>query len=74
MEAFHPHLVGREREIVFGDTTLQGEAIQAELKALNLDASEQNVKKMIDEIRKLIPEKKYINLEEFDQIAKKLFA
>jgi hypothetical protein len=29
---------------------------------------------MIDVIRKLIPEKKYINLEEFDQIAKKLFA
>jgi len=73
MEAFHPHLIGREREIVFGDTTLQGEAIKAELKALNLDAGEQNVKKMADEIRKLIPVKKYINLEEFDQIAKKLF-
>jgi len=74
MEGFRAELVGNKRRVVFGDTTLHGEAARARLRVLGLEYTDEDVKKILDEIRKVLPKKHTISLEEFDQIAKKVVA
>ena len=68
----HPEVVGQKRKVVFGDTSLHGEAARARLDALGLKYSPQDVDTIIGEIRKLLPIKKSLTLEEFDEVARQV--
>ena len=72
MEGFRAELVGHKREVVFGDTTLHGEAARAQLKKIGLKYTDKDVTTILDEIRKVLPEKHTISLDEFNEIAKKV--
>ena len=72
MEGFRAELVGHKREVVFGDTTLHGEAARAQLNTLGLKYTDKDVTTILDEVRKVLPQKRTISLDEFNEIAKKV--
>ena len=74
MEGFRAELVGHKRQVVFGDTTLHGEAARAQLDKIGLKYTDKDLKIILDEIRKVLPKKHTISIEEFNQIAKKVLA
>ena len=72
MEGFRAELVGHNRQVVFGDTTLHGEAARAQLKKIGLKFTDKDVEKILDEVRKILPGKHTISLDEFNDIARKV--
>lgn len=72
MEGFKAELVGQKRRVVFGDTTLHGEAARAQLKKLGVKYTDKDVNTILDEIRKILPKQHHVSIEEFNKIAKKI--
>ena len=70
MEGVHPHVIGQERSVVFGGTTLHGEAARARLDALGLRYNSQDVESILNEIRKRLQTQPSVSLDEFDEIAR----
>jgi 2-isopropylmalate synthase len=72
MEGVHPHVIGQERSVVFGGTTLHGEAARARLDALGLRFNSQDVESILNEIRKRLQTQPSVSLPEFDEIARSI--
>ena len=70
IEPYRADLVGHKSSVVFGDTTLQGEAIRAGLDKLELEYTEETVDSIRTELRKRLTKKIAVSWEEFQEIAK----
>lgn len=70
MEGFRAELVGQNRRVVFGNTSLHGEAARAQLKKLGVEYTDKDVETILDEIRKILPKQPHVSIEEFNEIAK----
>ena len=72
MEGVHPHVIGQERIVVFGRTTLHGEAVRARLDVLGLRYNSKDVDSILNAIRKRLQTQSSVGLDEFDGIARKI--
>ncbi len=70
MEPIKAETVGQKRTVVFGDTSLHGEAVRARLDALGLKYTAKDVEKIISKIRERLPSQHWVTIPEFDKIAK----
>jgi len=70
MEGVHPNVIGQERTVVFGSTTLQGEAARARLDVLKLSYNARDIESILNEIRKRLQAQPSLTLDEFDEVAR----
>jgi len=72
-EAFSPTVVGAIREVKFGDISSSGAMIRIRLEQLGLPTDEATIKKVGLEMKQLLSDaKKFLSLEEFDELANKV--
>ncbi len=74
MEPVKAETVGQKRQVIFGDTTLHGETAGARITALGFKYTKAQLDNVLAEIRKTLPKKHSITLDEFDEVVKKAFA
>jgi 2-isopropylmalate synthase len=72
MEGVHPHVIGQERTVVFGSTTLHGEAVRARLDVVGLRYNADDIEAILSEIRKRLKTQTSLTLDEFDELARKI--
>ena len=70
--AYRPELVGQREEVIFGPTTLHGEAIKIVCKKYGLENYEESLDNIINQAHKIITKKKYINEQELLEIIKNI--
>jgi len=68
---YKPEVVGQTENIIFGPTTLHGDAIKIKCKQMNIPYLEQNIERILEEAHGLITQKKFITEEELESIIKK---
>ena len=69
-EAYAPQVVGGQREVRFGGTSLTGTMIRIRMEQLGLKFGENEIKEVSNRIREIfVSEHKDISIEEFDEIA-----
>ncbi|GAB4326803.1 MAG: hypothetical protein Kow0069_33520 [Promethearchaeota archaeon] len=61
---YRPELVGQEERVVFGPTTLHGDALAALASSAGLTGWEASAGQVLDELRGIIARKKFATLEE----------
>ncbi|TFG24088.1 MAG: hypothetical protein EU532_12870 [Promethearchaeota archaeon] len=69
---YRPEIVGQEESVVFGPTTLHGDAIKIKCKQLGLENYELYLDEIMQAVHKIIMEKKIIEERELEQIIKKI--
>ena len=69
---YRPEVVGQEEHIIFGPTTLHGDAIKMKCKQLGYQNSEQYLKKILEKIQEIIDQKKFLAEEELDFLIKEI--
>ncbi len=67
---YRPEVVGQEEQIIFGPTTLHGDAIRMKCKQLGYQINDLNIKKILDKTHELITQKNFITEEELEEIIK----
>ena len=74
MEGVHPHVIGQERTVVFGSTTLHGEAVRARLDVTGHRYNSQDVESILDKLRERLQTQPSLTLDEFDELARTVLA
>ena len=74
MEGVHPHVIGQERTVVFGSTTLHGEAVRARLDVTGHRYNSRDVESILDKLRERLQTQPSLTLDEFDELARTVFA
>jgi 2-isopropylmalate synthase len=74
MEPVKAETVGQKRQVIFGSTTLHGESARARIASLGLDHTEDKVNAVLAEVRKILPKKHSLTLDEFDEVARRVLA
>jgi len=74
MEGVHPHVIGQERTVVFGSTTLHGEAVRARLDVTGQRYNSRDVELILDKLRERLQTQPSLTLEEFDELARTVLA
>lgn len=69
---YKPEIVGQTESIIFGPTTLHGDAIRIICEKIGVQANKDLINEIIENAHQLIIEKKYINMEELETIIKEL--
>ena len=69
---YKPDVVGQEEQIIFGPTTLHGDAIRMKCKQLGYQISDLNIEKIVEKTHELITQKNFITEEELDEIIKNM--
>ena len=69
---YRPELVGQEERVIFGPTTLHGDAIKIKCKQLGIQNYENYLDDIMQNIHKIITEKKFIEERELEEIIKKI--
>ncbi len=67
---YRPEVVGQEEHVIFGPTTLHGDAIKTKCKQLGYQNFEQSIKKIIEKIQEIITQKNFLSEEELDLLIK----
>ena len=67
---YRPEVVGQEEHIIFGPTTLHGDAIRMKCKQLGYQINDLNIEKILDKTHELITQKNFITEEELEEIIK----
>ena len=70
MEGVHPHVIGQERTVVFGSTTLHGEAVRARMDVIGLRYNAKDIELILAKIRERLETQHSLTLEEFDELAR----
>ncbi len=70
MEPVKAETVGQKRTVVFGGTSLHGEAARARLDVIGVKYNDDDVDAILDQMRKVFPRKRYLTMEEFDKLAR----
>lgn len=65
---YKPEVVGQTESIIFGPTTLHGDAIKFKCKQMGIPSSEQDIGRILGEAHELITQKKFITEEELESI------
>ena len=65
---YRPEIVGQEENIIFGPTTLHGDAVSIKSEQLGFKLSEKDIDIILDRIHQIITEKKYITEKELEKI------
>ena len=61
-------LVGQKEQLIFGPTTLHGDAIRFKSEQLGFDDYKEHLDDIMTDLRKIIAEKKFVSEPEMDQI------
>jgi len=69
---YRPEVVGQEEHIIFGPTTLHGDAIRMKCKQLGYQIYDLNIEKILDKTHELITQKDFITEEELEEIIKNI--
>ncbi|MHA1439989.1 MAG: LeuA family protein [Promethearchaeota archaeon] len=69
---YRPEIVGQKENIIFGPTTLHGDAVKIKCKQLGIEPTKELINKIIEKTHNLITEKKFVTLQELENIIKKL--
>ncbi len=67
---YRPEVVGQEEHVIFGPTTLHGDAIRMKCKQLGYQNFEQSIKKILEKIQEIITHKNFLSEEELDFLIK----
>jgi len=67
---YRPEVVGQDEQIIFGPTTLHGDAIRMKCKQLGYQINDLNIEKILDKTHELITQKNFITEEELEEIIK----
>lgn len=67
---YRPEIVGQEEHVIFGPTTLHGDAIKIKCKQLGYQNFEQSIKKILEKIQEIIIQKNFLSEEELDLLIK----
>jgi len=68
---YRPEVVGQTERIIFGPTTLHGDAIKIKCKQMNIPYSEQFTERIFKEAHDSITQKKFITEEELESLIKR---
>jgi isopropylmalate/homocitrate/citramalate synthase len=68
-ELIQPHVIGQNRKLIFGATTLQSRAIKAKLTKMGLTPTDAQVELLREKVEKLIKTKEFITEEELEELA-----
>ena len=69
--SYRPEVVGQTERIIFGPTTLHGDAIKIKCKQMNIPYSEQFTERIFKEAHDSITQKKFITEEELESLIKR---
>jgi isopropylmalate/homocitrate/citramalate synthase len=69
---YKPEIVGQKEKIIFGPTTLHGDAIRMKCEQLGFKNYEKYIKEILDTTHTLITKKKYITEKELEELIKEL--
>ncbi len=68
---YKPEVVGQSEKVIFGPTTLHGDAIKIKLQQMGHDTSQKQVNKILSTLQAIFKEKNYITEIELEGIIKK---
>ncbi len=69
---YKPEIVGQNEKIIFGPTTLHGDAIRMKCEQLGFKNYEKFIKEILDTTHTIITKKKYINEKELEELIQKI--
>jgi isopropylmalate/homocitrate/citramalate synthase len=69
---YKPEIVGQKEKIIFGPTTLHGDAIRMKCEQLGFKNYEKYIKEILDTTHTLITKKKYVSEKELEELIKEL--
>ncbi|TFG21246.1 MAG: hypothetical protein EU529_13785 [Promethearchaeota archaeon] len=70
-ELFQPHVVGQNRKLIFGATTLQDRALKAKLNKIGLTPTAEQLDTLRKQIKEKIKTQDFISERELEELAKK---
>jgi len=70
--AYRPEVVGQEENIIFGPTTLHGDAIRMKCKQLGIVNYEKYIDEILEKTHSIITKKKFITEKELESLIKEL--
>ena len=68
---YRPEVVGQEENVIFGPTTLHGDAIRMKCKQMNITNFEVYIDKILDITHSIISKKSFITESELEDLIKK---
>ena len=68
---YKPEIVGQKEKIIFGPTTLHGDAIRMKCQQLGIDFDSQFIEETLEIVRKRIKEQKFLTDAELESLIKK---
>ncbi|MFX1596801.1 MAG: hypothetical protein ACFFBK_12145, partial [Promethearchaeota archaeon] len=69
---YKPEIVGQEERLIFGPTTLHGDAIKIKCEQMGIEEDEDLIKKILNSVHSLINEKKFITERELEDLIKRI--
>lgn len=69
---YRPEVVGQEESVIFGPTTLHGDAIKMKCQQMGYEDCEKIVDKILTKLQTIIVEKKFIEEKELEEIIKSI--
>jgi len=69
---YRPEVVGQEEQVVFGPTTLHGDAIKMKCEQMGIKNYIDHIDEIIKKVHSIITEKKFITERELENIIKKI--
>ncbi len=69
---YRPEVVGQEEKVIFGPTTLHGDAIKLKCEQMRLNNYENYLDEIITSVRSIIMEKKFITEEDLEDLIKRI--
>ncbi|MFX1411031.1 MAG: hypothetical protein ACFFA6_11815 [Promethearchaeota archaeon] len=68
---YRPEIVGQEENIIFGPTTLHGDAIKMKCKQMGFKNCEKFLTQIMQEVHSIISERKFVKEKELEDLIKK---
>jgi len=65
---YKPEVVGQTERLIFGPTTLHGDALKIKSKQMGKELSEEDQEKVLEEAHSLITQRKYITEKELEEL------
>jgi isopropylmalate/homocitrate/citramalate synthase len=69
---YKPEIVGQNEKIIFGPTTLHGDAIRRKCEQLGLKNYEKHIQEILDTTHTAITKKKYLTEKELEEFIHKI--